>query len=72
MVDTAIGFYIDEMMKHTMKVYTLSVALTARDPASAYESIHDTLEKVFYFPQFNIRAASAIYSTSIGRNSFTF
>ena len=27
MVDKAIGIYINEMIKHTMKVFTLSVAL---------------------------------------------
>lgn len=46
MVDKAIGIYINEMILHTLKVYTLSVALTERDPASSYESIHESLEKV--------------------------
>ena len=46
MVDKAIGIYINEMIKHTMKVFTLSVALAQRDPSSAYESIQDSLEKV--------------------------
>ena len=45
-VDKAIGTYINEMIKHTMKVYTLGMALSERDPSSAYESIHETLEKV--------------------------
>lgn len=39
MVDKAIGTYINEMIKHTLKVYTLSLALSERDPTSAYESI---------------------------------
>ena len=35
------------MVKHTMKVYTLSIALSDRDPTSAYnESIGESLEKV--------------------------
>ncbi len=46
MVDRSIGIYINEMIKHTLKVYTLSLALSERDPSSAYESIQDTLEKV--------------------------
>lgn len=46
MVDKAISTYINEMIKHTLKVYTLSVVLTERDPTSAYESIHESLEKV--------------------------
>lgn len=46
MVDKAITTYINEMIKHTQKVYTLSVTLTERDPTSAYESIHESLEKV--------------------------
>jgi hypothetical protein len=46
MVDKAIGIYINDMIKHTMKVYSLSVALSERDPSSAYESIHESLEKV--------------------------
>jgi predicted methyltransferase MtxX (methanogen marker protein 4) len=37
MVDKAISTYINEMIKHTLKVYTLSVALCERDPSSAYE-----------------------------------
>ena len=45
-VDKAISIYINEMIKHTQKVYTLSVILTDRDPTSAYESIHESLEKV--------------------------
>lgn len=32
MVDKAIGIYINDMIKHTMKVYILSVALAERDP----------------------------------------
>lgn len=47
MVDKAITTYINEMIKHTQKVYTLSVTLTERDPTSAYESIHESLEKVY-------------------------
>jgi len=39
MVDKSIGIYINEMIKHTGKVYTLSLALCERDPSSAYESI---------------------------------
>lgn len=46
MVDKSIGIYINDMIKHTMKVYTLSLALSERDPASAYDSIQDSLEKV--------------------------
>jgi hypothetical protein len=46
MIDKAIGTYVNEMIKHTLKVYTLSVALSERDPSSAYESIHESLEKV--------------------------
>jgi hypothetical protein len=37
MVDKAISTYINEMIKHTLKVYILSVALCERDPSSAYE-----------------------------------
>jgi hypothetical protein len=47
MVDKAITTYINEMINHTQKVYTLSVTLTERDPTSAYESIHESLEKVY-------------------------
>ena len=47
MVDKSIGIYINEMIKHTLKVYTLSLALSERDPTSSYESIQDSLEKVF-------------------------
>ena len=32
MVDKAISLYINEMISHTMKVYTLSLALSERDP----------------------------------------
>ena len=39
MVDKAIGIYINEMIKHTLKVYSLSVALSERDPSSAFETI---------------------------------
>ncbi len=39
MVDRSIGVYINEMVKHTLKVYSLSLALSERDPSSAYESI---------------------------------
>jgi hypothetical protein len=46
MVDKAITTYVNEMIMHTHKVYTLSVTLTDRDPSSAYESIHESLEKV--------------------------
>ena len=46
MVDKAISTYINEMIKHTLKVYTLSVALCERDPSSAYDSINESLEKV--------------------------
>jgi hypothetical protein len=46
-VDKAISTYVNEMIKHTQKVYTLSVTLTDRDPTSAYENIHESLEKVF-------------------------
>ena len=49
MVDKSIGIYINDMIKHTMKVYTLSLALSERDPASAYDSIQDSLEKVRWF-----------------------
>ncbi|CDW82711.1 UNKNOWN [Stylonychia lemnae] len=49
MVDKSVGIYINDMIKHTLKVYTLSLALSERDPASAYESIQDSLEKVKYF-----------------------
>lgn len=49
MVDKSIGIYINDMIKHTMKVYTLSLALSERDPASAYDSIQDSLEKVWWF-----------------------
>jgi hypothetical protein len=48
MVDKAISTYINEMIKHTLKVYTLSVALCERDPSSAYESINESLEKVIF------------------------
>lgn len=47
MVDKAIGIYINDMIRHTMKVYTLSQSLSNRDPASAYNSIQDSLEKVY-------------------------
>ena len=46
MVDKAIGAYINDMIKHTLKVYTLSMALSDRDPSSAYDSIGESLEKV--------------------------
>jgi hypothetical protein len=38
------------MIKHTFKVYTLSIALTERDPSSAFESITESLEKVTLIP----------------------
>ena len=50
MVDKAIGVYINEMIKHTLKVYSLSMALSERDPSSAYESIQESLEKVLTLP----------------------
>jgi hypothetical protein len=55
MVDKAIGVYINDMIKHTLKVYTLSLALSDRDPASAYDSISDSLERVInvYFKLIN-------------------
>jgi len=49
MVDKAIGIYINDMIRHTMKVYTLSQCLSDRDPTSAYNSIQDSLEKVTPF-----------------------
>ena len=49
MVDKSISIYINDMIKHTLKVYTLSLALSERDPASAYDSIQDSLEKVNAF-----------------------
>lgn len=47
MVDKAIGIYVNDMIKHTLKVYTLSLALSERDPSSAFETIQESLEKVF-------------------------
>ena len=32
MVDKAITVYINEMIKHTLRVFTLSMALSDRDP----------------------------------------
>ena len=46
MVDKAIGIYINDMTKHTLKVYSLSMALFDRDPSSAYDTINESLEKV--------------------------
>ena len=54
MVDKAIGIYINDMIKHTMKVYTLSLALSERDPTSAYDTINESLEKVINFLSNNI------------------
>jgi hypothetical protein len=39
MVDKAIGIYINDMIKHSLKVYSLSLALSERDPSSAFETI---------------------------------
>lgn len=47
-VDKSIGIYINEMVKHTLKVYTLSIALSERDPTTAYDSINEQLEKVSF------------------------
>lgn len=46
MVDKAISFLVNEMLKNTMKVYSLSQALSERDPTSVYDSINESLEKV--------------------------
>lgn len=46
MVDKSIGIYVNDMIKHTMKVYSLSMALSERDPTQAYDSINESLEKV--------------------------
>jgi hypothetical protein len=46
MVDRSLGIYINDMIKYTQKVYTLSLALSERDPSSAYEGMLDSLEKV--------------------------
>jgi hypothetical protein len=39
MVDKAISIYVNDMIKHTLKVYSLSLALSERDPSSAFETI---------------------------------
>jgi hypothetical protein len=39
MVDKAISIYVNDMIKHTLKVYFLSLALSERDPSSAFETI---------------------------------
>lgn len=57
MVDRSIGIYINEMMKHTFKVYTLSLALSERDPSSAFESIMESLEKVYLSDLFVFKLA---------------
>ena len=35
MVDLSINAYINDMIKHTLRVYQLAVALSERDPSSA-------------------------------------
>jgi len=54
MVDKSLGIYINDMIRHTQKVYTLSLALAERDPASAYESLQDSLEKTGLSNIFNL------------------
>ena len=46
MVDRSIMTYINEMIKHTLKVYQLAVALSERDPSSAtnFETMQETLQ----------------------------
>ena len=46
MVDRAIVTYVNEMAKHTLKVYQLAAALSERDPSSAanFETMQETLQ----------------------------
>ena len=48
-VDKAIGVYVNEMIKQTLKVYELAMALSERDPASAaattFETMQETLQQ---------------------------
>lgn len=48
MVDKSIGIYVNDMIKHTLKVYSLSISLSERDPSSAFETIQESLEKVIF------------------------
>ena len=44
LVDTAFGVYINEMIKQTLRVYTLSVALSQRDPCLLFnETMQEAL-----------------------------
>ncbi|TNV85244.1 hypothetical protein FGO68_gene13532 [Halteria grandinella] len=54
MVDKAISVYVNEMIKQTLRVYTLSMALSERDPTQAYDSINDSLEKSGLSNLFNL------------------
>ena len=46
MVDRAIVAYVNEMVKHTLKVHQLATALSERDPSSAanFETMQETLQ----------------------------
>ena len=46
MVDISINAYINDMIKHTLRVYHLAVALSERDPSSAtnFETMQETLQ----------------------------
>ena len=46
MVDLSINAYINDMIKHTLRVYQLAVALSERDPSSAtnFETMQETLQ----------------------------
>ena len=45
MVDISINAYINDMIKHTLRVYHLAVALSERDPSSAtnFETMQESL-----------------------------
>ena len=47
MVDISINAYINDMIKHTLRVYHLAVALSERDPSSAtnFETMQESLQQ---------------------------
>jgi hypothetical protein len=55
LVDKAFGVYINEMIKQTLRVYTLSVALSQRDPCLLFnETIQEALQQTGLANIFNL------------------
>jgi hypothetical protein len=55
LVDKAFGVYINEMIKQTLRVYTLSVALSQRDPCLLFnETMQEALQQTGLANIFNL------------------